>query len=55
MSPQFFQNIEKTSDDVIFPVSVLVSKFAGIGLKIKVETGLCLDLERVGLDYSPGK
>ena len=40
----FFQKIEKTIDDVIFSVSVLVSNFAGLGLeaKIEIETGLGL-------------
>ena len=38
----FFQKIEKTIDDVIFSVSVLVSNFAGLGLEAKteIETGL---------------
>ena len=44
----FFQKIEKTIDDVIFSVSVLVlvSNFAGLGLeaKIEIETGLGLGL-----------
>ena len=41
-SKNFFQKIEKTIDDVIFPVSV--SNFAGLGLKakIEIETGLGL-------------
>ena len=42
----FFQKIEKTGDDVIFSVLVLVSKkFCGLGLG--------LGLGQVGLYYSP--
>ena len=45
----FFQKIEKTIDDVIFSVSVLVSNFAGLGLeaKIEIETGLGLGLGKI--------
>ena len=46
-SKNFFQKIEKTIDDVIFPV--LVSNFAGHGLeaKIEIETGLGLGLGKI--------
>ena len=42
----FFSKNRKNTDDVIFSVSVLVSNFAGLGLKAKIEikTGLGLDL-----------
>ena len=36
--------IEKNNDDVIFPVSVLVSNFAGLGLEAKFETTTGLGL-----------
>ena len=45
----FFKKWKKTIDDVIFPVSVLVSNFAGLGLKAKIEIkiGLGLGLEKI--------
>ena len=36
--------IEKNNDDVIFPVSVLVSNFAGLGFEAKFETKTGLGL-----------
>ena len=36
--------IEKNNDDVIFPVSVLVSNFASLGLEAKFETKTGLGL-----------
>ena len=45
---KFFQKIEKkTMKASFFPVSALVSNFAGIGLEAKIETDHGLDLGKI--------
>ena len=44
---KLFSKIEKTIDDVIFSVSVLVSNFAGLVLKAKIEIETGLGLEKI--------
>ena len=46
-SKNYFQKIEKTIDDVIFSVSVLVSNFAALEAKIETETDLGLGLGKI--------
>ena len=57
-----FKKPKKLIMTSFFPVSVLVSNFAGLGFEAKVEIGFGLGkilqsrswLRRVGFDYSPG-
>ena len=44
IKPVVLKQNQKNIDDVIFPVSVVVSNFAGLGLEAKIESETGLDL-----------